>query len=188
MSPPAEGRQGAAGRASGPDGAAPAGSGTASAAAASGPAPGPRRGGRPPGGGDARLALIPALFLALTGCADTVKPVLGGLKLGVSGSSFHVPVMQNERPPFEYPRRAWEEGVGGETRVRIHITAQGRVDSAYVLESSGHPALDSAALAGARRLRYRPARMDDRPVSVWAVLPVRYPMPGRTEADDLEEP
>lgn len=129
-------------------------------------------------------ALAAALALPiLTGCADTVSPVLGGLRLGVRSGSFRVPVMQNQQSPFDYPDQAWQARIGGETRLRIHIATDGTVDSAYVLDSSGYPVLDSAALAGARRLRYRPARQGDRPVAVWAILPVRYPLP-----EEVHEP
>lgn len=117
----------------------------------------------------------------LAGCSESLRPSMGNLRIGAEGAAFHVPVMENEKVPFEYPRSAWKEGVGGETKLRIHINEEGRVDSAYVVESSSHAALDSAALAGARKLRYRPARQGDEPVSVWATLPVRYPMPEKVE-------
>lgn len=131
-------------------------------------------------------AVLLVMLPVLAACAESVRPALGGLRVGASGGSFHVPVMLNERPPFQYPRQAWKEGVGGETRLRIHIARDGSVDSAYVVSTSGHPALDSAALAGARELRYRPARRGDEPIAVWAVLPVRYPMPAR--ADSGQDP
>lgn len=136
----------------------------------------------------APLAALAASAPLLVGCADTMTPVLGGLRVGVSGGSFHVPVLQNEGLPFRYPEAAWRERVGGETKLRIHITREGTVDSAYVVKSAGHPALDSAALAGARRLRYRPARQGENPVAVWAVLPVRFPMPEEAESEPPEEP
>jgi len=88
-----------------------------------------------------------------------------------------MPVLENERLPFEYPADAWRERVGGETIVKIHISTLGVVDSAFVLRPSGVPSLDSAALAGSRQLRYRPARQGKDPVEVWATLPVRYPLP-----------
>lgn len=132
--------------------------------------------------------LLAPLLVAVPGCADTVTPVLGGLRVGTTSGAFHVPVMENERPPFRYPPRAWREGVGGETRIRIHINRRGEVDSAYVLESSGHAVLDSAALAGARKLQYRPARQGGRPVGVWAVLPVRYPMPAKARRSEGRDP
>ncbi|MFQ5678493.1 MAG: TonB family protein [Gemmatimonadota bacterium] len=103
--------------------------------------------------------------------------MLGGLSVGLQPTSFEVPVMQNEEPPFEYPRAAWKDRVGGETLLRIHISPGGAVDSVLVEVSSGHRGLDSAAVVGARRLRYRPARRGGEPMAVWATLPVRYPMP-----------
>lgn len=127
--------------------------------------------------GPARAALLAAAAAVSVGCADTVRPVLGGLRIGAAPTSFQMPVLENEKVPFEYPRDAWEAGVGGETVLRIHISAGGVVDSALVLDSSGHAGLDSAAVAGAMKLRYRPARQGDDPVAVWGVLPVRYPMP-----------
>lgn len=136
----------------------------------------------------APLAALVASAPLLAGCADTLTPVLGGLRVGVSGGSFKVPVLRNERLPFRYPDEAWRERVGGETRLRIHITREGTVDSVYVVKSSGHPALDSAALAGARQLRYRPARHGEEPMAVWAVLPVRYPMPETTDPDSASPP
>ena len=116
-------------------------------------------------------------MLTLGGCADTVRPVLGGLKIGNAKGPFHVPVLETEPLPFEYPVDAWEQGVGGETVLKIHIAAHGGVDSVRVEKSSGHAALDSAAVAGALRLRYRPARQGEEAVGVWGYLPVRYPMP-----------
>lgn len=132
------------------------------------------------------LALAAAAGLA--GCAESLSPVAGALQIGARGEAFRVPVLRTDRSPFRYPARAWEDGVGGEVRLRIHIDRTGAVDSAYVLESAGHPALDSAALADARRLRYRPARRGSEAVDVWAVLPVRYPMPEKADPRPREEP
>ncbi len=73
--------------------------------------------------------------------------------------------------------------------LKIHIAASGFVDSVYVARSSGHGSLDSAAVAGARLLHYRPARHGDEPVAVWGYLPVRYPMPERAvEAPESRQP
>lgn len=140
-------------------------------------APGLADGGLP---GPGVLLLMAALGL---GCAETVRPVLGSLRIGSAPTSFQLPSMLNERPPFEYPRDAWREGVGGETLLRIHIAADGAVDSVRVERSSGHRSLDSAAVAGARKLRYRPARHGGEPVDVWAVLPIRYPLPAAAQRD-----
>lgn len=125
-----------------------------------------------------KTALGAALACLLVGgCAESVRPVLGGLRIGAASTSLEMPVMENEKAPFDYPRDAWRAGVGGETLLKIHIAADGVVDSVRVKETSGHASLDSAAIAGARRLRYRPARHAGEAIGVWATLPVRYPMP-----------
>jgi len=136
--------------------------------------------------GLARFTLV--LAVGSTGCADTVRPVLGGLKIGpAAGGPFSIPTLLNDRIPFEYPQDAWVRGVGGETVLRIHIASSGSVDSVHVANSSGDRVLDSASVAAARLLRYRPARVGEEAVAVWAFLPVRYPMPeparGRDDAN-----
>ena len=120
--------------------------------------------------------------LAAAGCSETMRPMLGGLAVGEQGPAFHMPMLLNERLPFAYPEDAWVDGIGGETVLRLRISAAGAVDSVLVAKTSGHRSLDSAALAGARQLRYKPARQGERPVSVWATLPVRYPLPERSDA------
>jgi TonB family protein len=76
--------------------------------------------------------------------------------------------------PFRYPVAMWDEGVEGETLVMVRVTETGRVDSVYVLESSGQAALDSAAIHGARDLRFTPGRRHDKRVAMWAKVPVRF--------------
>lgn len=133
------------------------------------------------------VGLALAAALSLVACADTVRPVLGGLKIGPAASGpFTYPMLLGEQPAFEYPEDAWARGVGGETLLKIHISTIGHVDSVYVARSSGDEALDSAAVAGARRLRYRPARQGEDPVAVWGLLPVQYPMPEVAKPEDIE--
>lgn len=123
--------------------------------------------------------------LAAAGCAESVRPVLGGLKIGSAlEATFVMPVLVNERLPFEYPSDAWNRGVGGQTTLRIHISTTGAIDSVLVGQSSGDSVLDSASIAGVRLLQYRPARRGDSPVAVWAYLPVRYPMPTPADTRD----
>lgn len=83
-----------------------------------------------------------------------------------------------ETAPVEFPAELWDRGVEGETILMIHITPMGTVDSAYVWQSSGHPAFDSAALAGASQLRFTPGRRGEKRVEVWAKLPVRFDRDG----------
>lgn len=87
------------------------------------------------------------------------------------------PVPLSHASPFRYPIALWDRGVEGETVLMVHVTELGRVDSAYVLLSSGEPAFDSAALVGSRVLRFAPARRGQDLVESWARLPVRFRLP-----------
>lgn len=84
------------------------------------------------------------------------------------------PVPMGERNPVEYPVSMWDQRVEGETVVLMLVNERGDVDSAYVERSSGQTAFDSAALAGARQLRFTPGRRGDRYMAMWTRLPVRF--------------
>jgi len=43
-----------------------------------------------------------------------------------------------------------------------------------VVESSGHPALDSAAARGALVMEFEPAKKEGEPLRVWARVPVHF--------------
>lgn len=79
--------------------------------------------------------------------------------------------------PFRYPIQLWDRRAEGETMLMVHVTDAGAVDTAYVLVPSGEPAFDSAALAGARELRFDAARRGDDRIAMWVGVPVRFRMP-----------
>lgn len=117
------------------------------------------------------------LLVGALGCADTVNPAAGGLRLGIQNAPLKPPVRVDSLHPFEYPPSAWSYGASGTTVLKILISATGSVDSAFVLQSSGDAALDSAAVANSRRLEWEPAEQGGRPISIWGRLPVIYPRP-----------
>lgn len=99
-----------------------------------------------------------------------------------------LPVMLNERSPFYYPEAAWDQRIQGNVTLRLHVNADGRAvrESTTVARTSGVPALDSAAVAGAAKLRFRPAYKAGRSLAVSLLFPVHFrhpdgpPMPGDT--------
>jgi TonB family protein len=76
--------------------------------------------------------------------------------------------------PIEYPLELWDEGVEGETILRVRVNEVGEVDRAEIAQSSGHAALDSAALNGAKELRFTPGMKNGKRVEVWAQVPVHF--------------
>ena len=91
------------------------------------------------------------------------------------------PVPLYGQVPIEYPVELWDEGVEGKTVVRVRVTSTGAVDSVEVFETSGHPRLDSAAVLGARDLRFQPGRRDGKRVDVWATVPVEFSRKPQTQ-------
>lgn len=89
--------------------------------------------------------------------------------------------------PFEFPISLWDDGVEGETRLMVHVTALGEVDSAFIKDSSGYPEFDSAAVAGVGNLRFTPGRKGQKRVDHWVVLPVRFTRDGAAVTEVPEQ-
>jgi TonB family protein len=101
--------------------------------------------------------------------------LLFGPILGCGGDE----VVQEPTPlygevPIEYPLDLWDAGVEGVTLLRVRVTDMGVVDSVEVLQGSGYPAFDTAAVRGAFELRYNPARKNGERTTVWAKVPVHF--------------
>ena len=88
--------------------------------------------------------------------------------------------------PIEYPLQMWDQDMEGETLLRVRVGDTGGVDSVEVVESSGHLSFDSAAVKGARELRFSPARQDGRRIEVWAHVPVRFSKRPRPDTLGIE--
>ncbi len=74
----------------------------------------------------------------------------------------------------EYPPVLRDAGIGGQVVVWFFISEEGRVLNRRVSESSGHVALDEAALKVADVFRFTPALNRERIVPVWIQLPITF--------------
>jgi len=101
--------------------------------------------------------------------------VLSALSLGCgAGGEVEDPTPLYGEVPIEYPPDLWDADVEGQTLLRVRVTETGGVDSVEVIEPSGYPAFDSAAVRGALQLQYTPARRKGNRISVWAKVPVHF--------------
>jgi TonB family protein len=105
------------------------------------------------------------LTLPLVGCGE--------------GEPMEEPTPLYGEVPIDYPLDLWDADVEGETILRVRVTELGVVDSVEVIQASGYPAFDSAAVRGALQLRYSPARKNGERISVWAKVPVHFSKDGR---------
>lgn len=137
----------------------------------------------PPAGIAARALLL----AALVSCGDRS---VGTVALGdhqpatAESTADQSPVAINPVTPMRYPPALLEQGIEGRVLLRLYVDAQGKLipDSTRLAESSGYPALDSAALSGARELRFSPALRNGRAIAAPFLQPVHFRHP-RSRSD-----
>jgi TonB family protein len=103
----------------------------------------------------------------------------GGGAAAAQDIAEEAPVAVNPVSPVEYPRPLRDQGVEGRVLLRLYADSMGALvpDSTRVAESSGYPALDSAAVAGSGQLKYSPALRRGRPVAGSFLQPVQFRNP-----------
>jgi TonB family protein len=102
-------------------------------------------------------------------------PLVTACLLGCAGDQeIQQPAPLYGEAPIEYPLELWDQGVEGETLLRVRVNDMGRVDSVEVAQSSDYPAFDSAAIRGAWAMRFTPARRGTKRIEVWAHVPVHF--------------
>ena len=99
--------------------------------------------------------------------------------VATSSDADQPPVAINPVSPVEYPVPLLEQGIEGRVLLRLYADSLGALvtDSTRVSESSGYPALDSAAVRGAAGLRFSPALRHGRPVGGPFLQPIHFRNP-----------
>lgn len=125
--------------------------------------------------------LAPALLL-LAACSrpdGTVMNLPADQPAGPKGDQ--PPVALNAETPVEYPPALFQQGIEGTVVLHLFVDTLGGIvpDSTRVAEPSGYPALDSAALAAAPRLRFSPALRNGVPVAAPFLQPIHFRNPRR---------
>ena len=121
-----------------------------------------------------------AMLLLLTACGSkddgTVRITPGTDTSAAPDAAEQAPVAINPVSPVEYPRPLRDQGIEGRVLLRLYADSSGKLiaDSTRIAESSGYPALDSAALLGAVQLRFSPALLRGRPVAAAFLQPVQF--------------
>jgi TonB family protein len=76
-----------------------------------------------------------------------------------------------------YPPLLRDAGIAGTATVWFFIDEEGRVARTQLSRTSGHAALDSAALRVGRTMEFSPALNRDRRVAVWVEIPIVFSPP-----------
>ncbi len=121
-----------------------------------------------------------AVLLALAGgCRRSGSPPAQQAPQAAVPPDQEPPVALNADSPVQYPPALFDQKVEGDVVLRLFIDSAGRLapESTRVAESSGYPALDSAALAGAQKLRYAPAKRRGVAVATPFLQPIEFRHP-----------
>jgi len=143
------------------------------------------------------LFAVVAAALPLAACVtDKDVDKLSNVFMATGARPDTMPVMKNREPPFRYPSALYAQKVQGNVTLRIFIDTAGRVhpESTLVVEPSGYPALDSAAIKGSQELTFIPAKKRSEPMAVSVLYPVYFrhpdaaPLPGDTILQRYSKP
>lgn len=74
----------------------------------------------------------------------------------------------------EYPRLLRDAGVGGTSLIWVLVAENGDVISSKISKTSGHEALDEAAIRVAAKMKFTPAENQGTKVPVWIQLPIVF--------------
>jgi len=122
---------------------------------------------------------VGVLLCAMIGCDrgndGTVRLVDQSTTPAVSPAE-EPPVAINPVSPVRYPPALLAQGIEGRVLLRLYVDSAGNVipDSTRIAESSGYPALDSAALVGAPELHFAPALHQGQAIAALFLQPVQF--------------
>jgi|GEM_PF-785838 len=78
-----------------------------------------------------------------------------------------------------YPASARAARLTGRVQIQIHVNALGQPTSARIVQSSGVPSLDEAALRAARVSTFNPKRLAGIPLPDTIIVPITFRLDGR---------
>ena len=79
-----------------------------------------------------------------------------------------------ENPAPIYPSLSKRMGETGKVVLRVHVDVKGNAIALEIRASSGSQRLDTAAVEAVRRWRFVPAKLGDKPVEAWVLVPINF--------------
>lgn len=127
-------------------------------------------------------AVSPARTAASPGAAGGMPSSAGAARPATAGDAGAAPRAEpdSELPSYlaaaapVYPAWSRDHGEQGRVLVRVTVAADGTVEAVAVVQGSGYPQLDRAALDSVRRWRFRPARHHGIAQRASVNVPVRF--------------
>lgn len=115
----------------------------------------------------------PAPAASARGGGASVSSAGTGRNAAAGGGSY-VPARYARCPAPLFPDEARKAKISGTVLLLVEVDENGRPVNVALRRSSGHDALDAAALRAVRGWRFEPARRDGKPVDAKVEVPVRF--------------
>ena len=133
--------------------------------------------------------LLPLVLIAAFACRGP-SPQSDGATSQAPPPESEAPVALKPEVPIAYPPALFEQKVEGDVTLRLFVDSTGKLvpESTRVAETSGYPALDSAALSGAKALRFAPAKRHGVAVATEFLQPVEFRQVGTTRTGTVTVP
>lgn len=105
--------------------------------------------------------------------ASNTNSLAGTDEGSATGEVLAHPLYQANPPPL-YPRLARKLGQEGVVQLEVLVSVTGLVDDLRIAASSGHEALDAAAIDAVRSWRFSAGQRNGQPVAMRVRVPVRF--------------
>ena len=96
-----------------------------------------------------------------------------------------LPALKTQLKPH-YPEIARLAGIEGIVYLKILVDENGNVEKAKV-EQGAKDMLDNSALEAAKKAKFSPAMVNDKPVKVWVILPVAFKLAVEKKDEDVSK-
>lgn len=124
-----------------------------------------------------RVSIAPAPVLALS--VPSLRDMLPSAPSPGYRAGLDLPLQVLTSPEPVYPSRALRAGLSGSVEIEVVVGADGKPLTAKILRSSGHRALDEAALAAVLDgWRFQPRVRGGDAVEAVARVPIEFVLPG----------
>lgn len=94
----------------------------------------------------------------------------------VSAQAWKADYLRNPKPV--YPNASRRLGERGIVLLRVLVTAAGEPAKVDLKKTSGYARLDESAVEAVRNWKFVPARLGDKPVEAWVVVPIEFSLKG----------
>lgn len=93
-----------------------------------------------------------------------------------TAQAWNADYLRNPKPA--YPSASRRLGEHGTVLLRVLVTAAGEAAKVELKNSSGFARLDDSAMEAVRGWRFVPARLGEKPVEAWVVVPIKFSLKG----------